>query len=164
MAGRSGMRVHGVVVGVLLAWLCAAGPAKASAGQEAHRAPLRLGFILSATGPSTTAGTFVASGVVQGAGSSAVEDLSVIPIAGEDRGRLTGTQRFTTAEGSIVTRFRGFAYAISTPHQWGEGRVRIVGATGTYAGLRGRGRFEIVVDNETNQLIGTEHLRVVLPV
>jgi hypothetical protein len=50
---------------------------------------------------------------------------------------------------------------ISTNHQWGRGHFRIVDATGDYAGLRGHGRFTLVVNRTTNQLIGTEVARVV---
>jgi len=121
---------------------------------------LLIGFSLQFTGPTTTAGTFIASGAVSDAGNSTVDDLSVVPLETGDRGRLTGVQTFTGAQGTIVTRFTGVARAISQPHQAGLGRVRIVSATGAYEGLRGRGEFTIVVHTTGNSLIGTEEIRV----
>jgi hypothetical protein len=45
--------------------------------------------------------------------------------------------------------YESIAHDISDPHQWAAGRVKIVDATGDYAGLRGRGRFTIVVGTST---------------
>jgi hypothetical protein len=156
------VRARWLLLGVLLIGIVGSAPlvALADGGGQARGERLLLGFTLRATGPTTTAGTFVASGAVRGAGDSTVEDLAVVPIGRHDRGRLSGTQRFTSSRGTIVTRFRGIAHAISTPHQWGEGRFRIVEATGAYSGLTGGGRFRLVVNRTTNQLIGTETARV----
>lgn len=115
-----------------------------------------LGFNLHFTGPTSTAGTFVISGALRDSGTSTVEDLAVERFGRRDRGRLSGVQRFVGAHGTLVTRFRGIARDISDAHQWAKGRLEIVDGTGQYAGLRGRGRFTVVVDTATNQLIGTE--------
>jgi hypothetical protein len=164
VAGRFGVRgaLRWWVVGAVIAAVAALAPlvALADGGGRHPGERLLLGSVLRATGPTTTAGTFVASGAVRASGESTVEHLTVVPLGHHDRGRLSGTQTFTTERGTIVTRFRGVASAISTPHQWGEGRFRIVRATGDYAGLRGGGRFTIVVDLESNQLIGTATARV----
>ncbi len=164
MSGRWSVRgpARWWILGVLLAGLVALAPlvARAQGGDRPRGDRLLLGFTLRATGPTTTAGTFVASGAIRASGESAVERLTVVPLGRGDRGRLSGTQSFTSPEGTIVTRFRGTAHAISTAHQWGEGRFRIVRATGAYEGLRGGGRFTIVVNRETNVLIGTEEGRV----
>ncbi len=163
MAGRFSVRgaVRWWVVGVVIAAIAALAPlvAVADGGRERGER-LLIGSVLRATGPTTTAGTFVASGAIAASGESTVEHLTVTPLGQGDRGRLSGTQAFTSAQGTIVTRFRGIASAISTPNQWGEGRWRIVRATGDYAGLRGGGRFTIVVNLEANQLIGTATGRV----
>ena len=160
MSHRSIVRtpMRWLLLGALATGVVALAPFGASAGegQRPRGERLMLGFTLSATGPTTTAGTFVASGAVQGAGDSTVERLAVVPFGTQDRGHLSGIQRFTTSTGTIVTRFRGTAHAISTNHQWGRGHFKIVDATGAYAGLRGIGRFTLVVNRTTNQLIGTE--------
>jgi hypothetical protein len=117
---------------------------------------LLIGFELRFTGPTTTAGTFHASGFVDDSGESTVSDLALEPFGNRDRARLSGVQTFTSDNGTIVTKFRGVAHDISQQHQYGLGRFRIVSGTGDYAGLKGRGRFTIVVDVAANRLIGTE--------
>jgi hypothetical protein len=150
-----------LILGALVAGVLALAPV-ALAGGEGSKPGGRfaLGFNLQFTGPNTTAGTFVVSGALRDAGSSTVEDLAVEPFGRRDRGRLSGIQRFVGARGTIVTRFQGIARDISDPHQWATGRFEIIDATGDYAGLRGDGRFTVVVDTTTNQLIGTELGRV----
>src|SRR5688572_22433368 len=125
-----------IMLVILLTGVAAAVPVLALAAQGERT--LVIGFSLQFTGPTTTAGTFVASGAVSDAGASTVEDLAVVPLETGDRGRLTGQQTFIGTQGTIVTRFRGIARPISQPHQSGLGRVRIVSASGAYEGLRGR--------------------------
>jgi hypothetical protein len=117
---------------------------------------LLIGFELHFTGPDSTSGTFVASGAVQNAGTSNVEDILLVPFGHHDRARLSGKQTFTGAQGTIVTCFRGIARDVSSPHQSGRGRFAVVSGTGAYAELHGRGTFTIVVDAAGNHLIGTE--------
>lgn len=119
---------------------------------------LLIGFDLRFTGPTSTAGTFQASGVVDDSGESVVSDLAVVPFGKRDKARLSGTQTFKGAKGEIVTKFKGVAHDVSQQHQYGTGRFRIVSGTGAYAELKGRGRFTIVVDTTASpgRLIGTE--------
>jgi hypothetical protein len=151
------MLVLALVIGV-----AAAVPVVALAwpGGDRGGGNLLIGFHLQFTGQGSTAGTFVASGDVDDAGTSTVSGLAVEPFGHRDRGRLSGTQTFAGAEGTIVTRFQGIASDISEPHQSGEGRFRIVSGTGAYEGARGGGRFTIVVDSAGNNLIGTEEGRI----
>jgi hypothetical protein len=121
---------------------------------------LVLGFDLRVTPTTAPAGTFVASGSVDDSGATAVQGLSVVPFGRGDRGHLSGTQTFTGARGTIVTRFEGIAHDIDVPHQWGDGRFEVVSGTGDYADLRGQGRFLISVDFSTGHFIGTEEGRV----
>jgi len=117
---------------------------------------LLIGFDLRFTGASTTAGTFQASGAVDDSGESNVTGLTLEPFGQRDKARLSGTQTFTGAHGTIVTEFKGIAHNVSQPHQYGTGRFRIVSGTGDYDDLKGRGGFTIVVDVSTGRLIGTE--------
>jgi hypothetical protein len=117
---------------------------------------LFLGFSLHFTGPTTTAGTFVMSGDVEDSGMSAVEHLAIVPIGNTDMGRLSGDQAYVGQKGTIFTHFEGHAFPLSSPHAVGRGRVEIVGGTGAYVGIDGNATFLIVVDQTTNQLIGTE--------
>jgi hypothetical protein len=156
------MSTRPVILAVLLAGALALLPVGLAGGENAKHNGGRfaIGFNLHFTGPSSTAGTFVISGKVRDSGASTVEDLAIAPFGHRDKGRLSGTQSFVGAHGTLVTRFRGIAHDISDPHQWSRGRVEIIDATGDYAGLRGKGRFTVVVDASTNQLIGTEMGRV----
>jgi hypothetical protein len=126
----------------------------AASGDPTQR--LYLGMNLHFTGSDTTAGTFVASGAIADSGTADVRDLTITPAGPADTGRLSGTETYTGQQGTIVTRFEGEAFPLSSPHEVGVGRFDVVSATGAYAGLSGQGTFEIVVDATTNQLIGTE--------
>jgi hypothetical protein len=117
---------------------------------------LQIGFSLHFTGPTSTAGTFVASGAVKDSGTSVVTDLALIPQGNQDDARLTGTQTFVGQKGTLTTVFSGLAGPLSDPHQAGKGTFEIVGGTGAYAALKGHGTFLVVVDASTNQIIGTE--------
>jgi hypothetical protein len=150
-----------LILGAFLAGVLAIAPVALAGGDgNKHGGQFALGFNLHFTGPDSTAGTFVISGALRDSGTSTVEDLAVEPLGRGDRGRLSGIQSFVGAKGTIVTRFQGIARDISDPHQWAQGRFEIIDATGEYAGLRGHGRFTVVVDTASNQLIGTELGRV----
>ena len=125
----------------------------AASGDPTQR--LYLGMNLHLTGPNTSAGAFVASGAVADSGTADVRDLTITPGAA-GTGRLSGTETYSGQQGTIVTRFQGEAFPLSSPHEVGIGRFDIVSGTGAYAGVSGHGTFEIVVDATTNQLIGTE--------
>jgi hypothetical protein len=126
----------------------------AASGDPTQR--LYLGMNLHLTGPTTSAGTFVASGALADSGTADVRDLTIIPTGSADAGRLSGTETYTGQQGTIVTRFDGEAFPLASSHEVGIGRFEIVSGSGAYAGLSGNGSFEIVVDATTNQLIGTE--------
>jgi len=145
------------MMGVLLAGALALAPVALAGGDgNKHGGRFALGFNLHFTGPTSTAGTFVIAGALRDSGTSTVEDLAVEPFGRHDRGRLGGVQRFVGAHGTLVTRFRAIARDVSEPQQWAKGRFEIVDSTGEYSDLRGKGRFTVLVDTATNQLIGTE--------
>src|SRR5438552_13914830 len=126
----------------------------AASGDPTQR--LDLGMNLRSPGPSTSAGAFVASGAVADSGTVDVRDLTITPAGPADTGRLSGTETYSGQQGTIVTRFQGEAFPLSSPHEVGIGRFEIVSGTGAYAAISGQGTFEIVVDATTNQIIGTE--------
>lgn len=143
----------GLAVAVAAAATAAAVPLAAS-GDSTR--PLYLGMSLHFTGANTSEGAFVASGAVADSGTADVSDLTIAPAGTGDTGRLSGTETYSGQQGRIVTSFQGVAFPLSSPHEVGIGRFDIVSGTGAYAGVTGRGTFEIVVDATTNQLIGTE--------
>ena len=151
------MSTRRLILGALVAGALALAPVALAGGDDnKHGDRFALGFTLHSTGPTSTAGTFVVSGALRDSGTSTVEGLAVEPLGRRDRGRLSGVQHFLGSRGTLVTRFRGIARDISDPHQWAKGRFEIIEATGQYAGLRGGGRFTVVVDATSDQLIGTE--------
>jgi hypothetical protein len=114
-----------------------------------------IGMNLHFTGPDTTAGTFVMSGKLEDSGASHVDQLRLEPIRDTDTARLSGNQSYVGSKGTILTRFEGKAFPLSSPHQVGRGRITFLSGTGAYAGIKGHARFLIVVDVGSNQLIGT---------
>ena len=126
----------------------------AATGDSAQR--LYLGMNLHFTGLDSSAGTFVVSGAVADSGNVEVQHLSIVPFGNGDQGRLSGLETYTGQSGTIVTRFDGTAFPLSSPRQVGLGQFEIISGTGAYAGLTGHGTFQIVVDAASNQLIGTE--------
>jgi hypothetical protein len=128
----------------------------AFAAEDSDENDVFIGFNLHGMGPTSAAGTFVMSGRFQDSGASAVENISLVPIADSDRARLSGDQQFVGQQGTIFTQFTGVAFPITSPHEVGEGGFVILSGTGAYAGVRGRGSFLVVVDQISNQFIGTE--------
>ena len=152
----NGRRLRGRItlaaVGAVIA-LAALVPLAASGAAEQR---LYIGMSLAFTGPTTSAGTFVASGAIKDSGTADVQHLALVPIGNSDSAELSGDETFSGENGTILTHFDGIAFPLSNPHEIGKGQFRIVSGTGAYAGLRGQGTFLIVVDPISNQLIGTE--------
>jgi hypothetical protein len=143
---------YAVVAVVVLASVIVIVPIAAS-GDSAQR--LYLGMSLHLTGQDTSAGTFVASGAVADSGTAAVDHLRISPIGNSGQGALSGVETYTGQLGTIVTRFEGNAFPLTSPHEVGLGHFEILSGTGQYLGLSGDGIFPIVVDTTTNLLVGT---------
>jgi hypothetical protein len=145
---------YAAYIGIALALLATVIMPIAASGESAQR--LYLGMNLHFTGRDTSAGTFVVSGAVADSGTVAVEGIVITPIGNRDQGTLSGVETYNGQLGTIVTRFEGLAFPLSSPHEVGLGHFEVVSGTGAYAGLSGDGVFQIVVDATSNQLIGTE--------
>src|SRR5947207_18864 len=105
-------RVGLAVVGVVVA-LATLVPLTASGAADQK---LYIGMNLHFTGPSTTSGTFVASGAVTDSGTATVDHLALVPIGNSDSAELSGNETYTGQNGSIVTHFVGIAFPLSNPH------------------------------------------------
>ena len=114
---------------------------------------LQVGESIHFVGPGTTAGTFAASGAVNDSGTVISHSTNTVGNNGEQR--LAGTLTLTGAKGSITEEFEGTITG-AAPHVAARGHFRIVAGTGAYASLRGNGKFLVVVDFSTNQLIRTD--------
>jgi hypothetical protein len=109
-----------------------------------------------ATGNGTQAGTFVAAGAVNEAGT-ATAVFRVVP--GENGcGVLTGPHTFTGARGTITVFTRASICPFpppappTPPRSYARGSWRIVAATGAYAGLSGRGSIVATADFTNGQI------------
>jgi len=130
-------------------------PGPAFAAEDNDEKRLYIGYSLHPTGPNSTAGTFDMSVRFEDSGASTVPTFTVTRIGNSDRGHISGRQQFAGQKGTIFTHFEGVTFPFGNPHAIGEGRFTILSGTGAYAGVRGHGKFLIVVDFTTSQLIGT---------
>lgn len=106
-----------------------------------------------ATGEGTQAGTFVAAGAVNDAGS-ATATFRVTPGEG-GCGVLTGPHTFTGAGGTITVFTTASVCPFpppNPPRSFARGKWRVVGATGAYAGLRGHGSIVATADFATGEI------------
>jgi hypothetical protein len=151
--GRRGKMSRRVLLSLLIAALAAgfvALPLWASADDEQHLVlteRMQLTSFDPATGDGTQAGTFVAAGAVNDAGS-ATAVFQVSHRAG-GCGTLTGPHTFTGANGTITVFTRAAVCPFpppTPPRSFARGTWRVIGATGDYAGLRGQGRIFATAD------------------
>lgn len=147
--------------GVVLAGLAALAisatlPLAATAGDEKRLVlteRMQLTSFNPATGQGTQAGTFVAAGAVNAAGSASAT-FQVVPGKG-GCGVLTGTHTFTDAGGtiSVFTRADLCPFPPPTPpRSFARGKWEVVGATGTHAGLKGHGKIVATADFTNGQI------------
>jgi hypothetical protein len=143
-------RVVTTVGAVALVALFAAVPLAAKGGLE-RRVMFSERMLL--TGPNTQAGTFVAAGAVNDAGSANAE-FTVTPRK-HNRGELRGTHVFTGSNGTITLKTVALVYPFpppTPPRSFAQGRWWILGATGAYAGLEGRGKIFATADFTSGQV------------
>lgn len=139
-----------VLAGVVLAAAVTVVPLTASAGGH-HRVMISERNQL--TGPTTQAGTFVAAGSVNDSGTVAV--TFALQQRGKFKGLLTGTHVLTGAHGTITVQTRAWVRPFpppTPPRVLVEGQWRVVGGTGSYAGLHGHGHVYATADLATGEL------------
>jgi hypothetical protein len=105
------------------------------------------------TGPTTQAGTWVGTGVVNDAGSGTAT-FTVVP-HGHGTGLLTGTHVLTGSSGTITIETTAFVRPFpppTPPRAMAEGTWEIVSGTGAYADLEGRGRIYATADFTTGEI------------
>ena len=110
------------------------------------------GFV-PATGAGTLAGTFIAAGAVNEAGSVAAA-FTLVPVKG-GCGHLTGTHVLTGAAGTLSVRTNALACPYppsSPPRSFVRGKWHVVGGTGAYAGVDGKGRIIATGDFGTGEI------------
>ena len=131
-------------------------PLAANAGDEKRivlTERLQVTGFVPATGAGTLAGTFQSAGAVNEAGSVAAT-FSLVPVKG-GCGSLTGTHVLTGAGGTLSVRTDALACPYppgSPPRSFVRGKWHVVGGTGAYAGLNGKGRIIATGDFGTGEI------------
>ena len=122
-------------------------PLSASSEGERHR--LVVSERMQVTGPTSQAGTFVATGAINDAGSGTAE------FAVDANGVLTGTHTLQGANGTLVIETRANISPFpppNPPRAAAIGRWRLLSGTGEYEGFRGSGRIYATADFTTGQI------------
>jgi hypothetical protein len=131
-------------------------PLAANAGDEKRLVlteRLQVTAFTPATGAGTLAGTFVAAGAVNEAGTVAAT-FTLLPEKG-GCGRLTGTHVLTAPSGTISVGTDALACPYppkAPPRSFVRGKWFVVGATGAYARLAGKGRILATGDLGTGEI------------
>ena len=137
-------------LGAALAVVLAGTPLSVSA-DEAKRVVIAERNMISVfdptTGKGTQVGTFHAAGAISDTGL-ATSDFTVTPI-GDGRAILKGDHVLSSAVGTLVVRSRVTLFPWGSQRVIAQGSWTIVGATGGYAGLEGRGKSLAVGDFTT---------------
>jgi hypothetical protein len=106
-----------------------------------------------ATGAGTQAGTFMSAGAVNDAGP-ATATFTLVP-AGGGCGKLDGTHVFTGSGGTLSVHTEAHVCPFppgSPPRSFVRGKWQVVGGTGAYSGLRGKGRIIATGDFATGEI------------
>jgi hypothetical protein len=152
MSKRASMRLAAAAAVLAVVAL----PLAASAGDKQRLVVterMQLTSFDPATGEGTQAGTFVAAGAVNDAGSSTAV-FRVVPAKG-GCGVLTGPHTFAGANGTITVFTTADACPFPPPtpaRSFAIGTWRVIGATGDYAGLHGHGRVFATADFTTGEI------------
>lgn len=131
-------------------------PLAAIAGDEKRMVlteRLQVTAFSPATGAGTLAGTFVAAGAVNEAGTVAAT-FTLLPEKG-GCGRLKGTHVLSAPSGTISVGTDAVACPYppkSPPRSFVRGKWFVVGGTGAYAGVEGKGRILATGDLGTGEI------------
>jgi hypothetical protein len=105
------------------------------------------------TGEGTQAGTFVAAGALNDAGT-AVATFRVTP-GKNGCGVLTGPHMLMGSVGTITVLTKGAICPFpptNPPRSFASGTWRVIGSSGSYAGLHGRGTIVATADFTTGEI------------
>ena len=140
-----------LTIACLLAALVAAFsvvPLAASADRDRQ---LVVGIRLDFTSSTHAEGTFAACCVVTDSGAARVDVTSFTPQP-NNRASFEATQTLAGSKGDIVLALRGTTGPLDSDVHIARGRWNVVGGTGAYEDLSGRGTFTAVTDQTTGAL------------
>lgn len=121
-------------------------PLGASAnGEQRLTMSVRVDF----TSSTHAVGTFSACCAVNDSGSAQADVTSFTPRQ-DNMASFEATETLVGSKGDIILALRGTTGPLDSPNHIARGRWKVVGGTGAYADLRGRGTFTAV----TNQVTG----------
>jgi hypothetical protein len=123
-------------------------PLAASADRDRQ---LVMGVRLDFTSSTHAEGTFAACCVVTDSGPAQADVTSFTPQP-NNRARFEATETLEGSKGSIILALRGTTGPLDSDVHIARGRWEVVGGTGAYEGLRGRGAFTAATDQATGAL------------
>jgi hypothetical protein len=130
-------------------------PLAASNGQDRR---VTIGVRLDFTSSTHAVGSFAACCAVTDSGAASADVTSFVPKGNEARFEATNT--FVGSKGSFTIKLRGVTGPLGSPVHVARGRWTVIGGTGAYEDLEGKGRFKAVTDQNTGALtaIDTGHV------
>ena len=141
---------NALAVLVVLALAIAAVPLAGAASEDER---LMISQRMQSTGPGTQAGTWVAAGAVNDAGT-AVATLASEPHGG-GKGLVTATHILSSSSGTMTFESQTWARptpAPSPPRVMVEGTWKLIASTGAYAELRALGKLYATADFTTGEI------------
>jgi hypothetical protein len=140
-----------ITIACLLAALVATLSIVPLAGSHNRDRQLEIGIRLDFTSQTHAVGTFAACCVVTDSGSAQADVTSFTPKA-NNTAAFEVTETLDGSKGDIVLALRGTTGPLDSAVHIARGQWTIVGGTGAYADLRGRGSFTAVTDQATGAL------------
>ena len=130
-------------------------PLAASHGSDQR---LVIGVRLNFTTDTHAEGSFAACCAVTDSGAASADVTSFVPKGSEARFEATNT--FVGSKGSFTIKLRGVTGPLGSAVHIARGRWSVIGGTGAYEDLEGKGRLEAVTDQNTGALtaIDTGHV------
>jgi hypothetical protein len=123
-------------------------PLAASQGGDRQ---LAIGVRVDFTSPTHAVGTFSACCAVTDSGSAQAEVTSFTPKS-NNTATFEAIETLAGSKGDITLALRGTTGPLDSDVHIARGEWKIVGGTGAYAHLRGRGTFTAVTDQVTRAL------------
>jgi hypothetical protein len=118
-----------------------------------------MGVRVDFTSSTHAEGTFAVCCAVTDSGSAQADVTSFTPQS-NNRARFEATETLAGSEGTIVLALRGTTGPLDSDVHVARGRWEVVGGTGAYAGLKGRGAFTAATDQLTGALTAVNEGKV----
>ncbi len=140
-----------ITIACLLAAIVAALSIVPLAGSHNREQQLAIGVRVDFTSSTHAAGTFAACCVVTDSGSAQADVISFTPKP-NNTATFKATQTLAGSKGDITMALRGTTGPLDSAVHIARGEWKIVGGTGAYADMRGRGSFTAVTNQATGAL------------